>query len=157
MVMPIGDPHPRGYANPVILRVSAALPAAGAWDATPTESFSTNAMNLMLQYTYTRDAVGGAFDLQLEYSLFSVAATVPAGASEWITMNLYAHGPVAAGVDSQSRVQAEYITFQPLTANAEDFPFPVELNKVVERIRCRARESGDTDNPGLLQITAILV
>jgi len=157
MVMPIMEPHPRGYANPVTLRASAALPAAGAWDAAPTESFSVLAQEMTMHFTYTQGDVGGAFDFQLEISIYSIAALVPAGASEWVTMALYAPGPVAAGADSQSRTQREYITYVSQGAAAEDFYFPVQLNKAVERIRCRARESGVVGTPGLLQITAILV
>ena len=159
MVMPIGDPHPRGYANPVILRVSAALPAAGAWDATPIESFATNANEMSVHFTYTRGAAGGAFDWQLEISHYSIVGLVPAGASEWVTMSLYAPGPVAPGADSQSRTQREYITYGSQGAAAEDHTFYVELNKVVERVRIRARESadGDPDNEGTLQITAVMV
>lgn len=157
MVMPIGDPHPRGYANPVNLRVSAVLTAA--WDATPVESFSTNALEMSLHFTYTRGAAGGAFDWQLEVSHYSVTALVPAGASEWVTMSLYAPGPVALGADSQSRIQREYITYGSQGAAAEDHTFYVELNKVVERVRIPARESadGDQQSPGTLQITAVLV
>ena len=157
MVMPIGDPHPRGYANPVILRVSAAV--AAAWDATPVESFSTNALEMSLHFTYTRGAAGGAFDWQLEVSHYSAAALVPAGASEWVTMSLYAPGPVALGADSHSRTQREYITYGSQGAAAEDHTFYVELNKVCERVRIPARESadGDVQSPGTLQITAYLV
>ena len=162
MVMPIMDPHPRGYANPVTLRASAALAAAGAWDATPTESFSTNAQELSLHFTYTQDAeqgVVGAFDWQLEISHYSAVALVPTGASEWVTMPLNAPGPVALATDSQSRVQREYITYGSTAAGAEDFGFDIQLKAVVERIRVRARESADGDqaNPGVLQITAVMV
>ena len=160
MVMPIGDPHPRGYANPVNLRVSAALPAAGAWDATPTESFSTNAREMSIHFTYTAgEQSAGAFDWQLEVSHYSAAALAPAGAGEWVTMSLYAPGPVALAADSQSRIQREYITYGAVGAAAEDFTFYVELNKVVERVRIRARESDDgvIGVPGTLQITAYLV
>jgi len=162
MVMPIGDPHPRGYANPVVLRASAALEAAGAWDAAPTESFSTNALEMSIHFTYTQDAeqgAVGAFDWQLEVSHYSVVALVPTGASEWVTMSLYAPGPVALAADSQSRTQREYITYGATGAGAEDHVFTVVLNKVVERVRIPARESADGDqaNPGVLQITAVLV
>ena len=157
MVMPIMEPHPRGYANPVILRITAALPGFGAWDATPIESFSVLAQEMTMHFTYTRGADGGAFDFQLEISIYSINGLVPAGAAEWVTMGLYAPGPVAPGVDSDSRVQREYITYTSQGAVAEDFYFPVELNKAVERVRVRARESGVTGTPGTLQITAILV
>lgn len=153
MALPILAAHPRGWQNPVNLRISAALAAAGAWDAAPTESFSSGAHNLTLSFTYTRGAAGGAFDWQLEVSIYSVAALVPATASEWVTESLYAAGAVVAGADAQSRVQREYQTYQALLAAAEDFVYgPIALNGTVERIRVRARESGSVGNPGDLQI-----
>ena len=153
------DPYPRGYANPVTLRASAALPAAGAWDAAPTESYSTNGKVMSLHFTYTRGDDPGAFDWQLEVSHYSVAAIVPAGASEWVTMPLYSSGAVALGADSQSNVQLEYITYGATGAAAEDFVWEVALNGTVERVRIRARESADgtIGTPGTLQITAVIV
>jgi hypothetical protein len=157
MALPILDSHPRGWQNPVNLRVSAALPAAGAWDATPVESFSSGAHNLTLSFTYTRGAAGGAFDWQLEVSIYAVAALVPAGASEWVTESLYAAGGAVAGVDSQSRVQREFQTYQATGAAAEDFVFgPIALNGTIERFRVTARESGVVGTPGDLQIAAEL-
>jgi len=160
VVLPIMSPHPRGYANPVILRVSAALAAVGAWDATPIESFSNQVLNASLHFTYTRGAAGGAFDWQIEVSIYSVAAIVPAGAAEWVTMGLYAAGPVALGVDSHSRIQRDYVTYGSTAAGAEDVDTPmIALGGVYERIRVRARESADgiVGTPGTLQITAVLV
>ena len=157
MALPILDPHPRGWQNPVNLRVSAALPAAGAWDAAPVESFSSGAHNLTLSFTYTRGAAGGAFDWQLEVSIYSVVGNVPAGASEWVTESVYAAGAVAAGADTQSRVQREYQTYQATGAALEDFVFgPIELNGTIERIRVGARESGNVGAPGTLQIAGEL-
>jgi hypothetical protein len=154
MALPILDPHPRGWQNPVILRVSAALPAAGAWDATPIESFSSGAHYLTLAFTYTRGAANGAFDWQLQISLYAVNALVPAGADEWVTESVYAAGPVLPGVDTPSRVQREIQTYQPLGAAAEDFVYgPIALHGTIERIRVRAKESGVTGTPGTLQIS----
>jgi len=155
MALPILDAHPRGWQNPVNLRASAALAAAGAWDATPTESFSSGAHNLTLSFTYTRSAVGGAFDWQLQISIYAVAANVPTGADEWVTEAVYAAGAVAAGADTTSRVQRELQTYQATAAATESFPIgPIELNGTVERIRVRAKESGVVGTPGTLQITA---
>lgn len=157
--MHILDAYPRGYRNPVTFRASAALPAAGAWDAAPTETPSTNAESLSLSITYTRGAVGGAFDFQLEYSIYSVAALVPAGAAEWATMGLNAPGIVALGADTQSRIQREYITYGSQGAAAEDFTCVVKLFRGVERIRIRARESADgiIANPGTLSLVGNLI
>lgn len=153
MALPILDAHPRGWQNPVTLRANAAL--AAAWDAAPAESFASGAHNLTLAFTYERGAAGGAFDWQLEVSIYAVAGNVPTGAGEWVTESLYAAGAVAAGVDSQSRVQREFQTYQATGAAAEDFVYgPVALDGTIERIRVRARESGVPGTPGDLQITA---
>jgi len=150
-------PHPTGWANPQIARVSAVLVAT--WDAAPLELVSAYARYLNLHFTYTRGAVGGAFDWQLEVSPYSVAALVPAGASEWVTEAIYAGGAVALGADTQSRVQREYQTYGSQGAAAEDFVYgPIELAGNVERYRVLARESadGDVQTPGTLQITGQL-
>lgn len=146
--------HPPGWTNPVVLRASAALPAAGAWDAAPTESPLAFASGLTLAFTYTRGAAGGAFDFQIEISPYAVVANVPTGASEWITESQLAAGILAAGADVQNRVQREYQTYQATGAGAEDFVYVMDLPTHIERIRVRARESGVVGTPGTLQITA---
>jgi len=155
--LPMFDAHPRGWTNPVALRASAALAAAGAWDATPTASFSSGADHVTLAFTYTRGAAGGAFDWQLEVSPYAIVGNVPAGAAEWITESLYASGGVVGGADTQSRVQREYQTYGSTAAGAEDFVYgPIALHGTIERIRVRARESGVVGTPGTLSIVAEL-
>lgn len=162
MVLPlsaVGDSHPKGWANPINLRVSAALPAAGAWDAAPTESSSAGAHKLTVYFTYTEGGQdGGAFDWQLEVSGYSVVALAPAGANEWVTEAILAPSVVVAGADAQNTVQRDYQTYTVVTAGeTEEFVFgPIELDGTVERIRIRARESGQVGTPGTLQITAVL-
>ena len=139
------------------LRADAALAAAGAWDAAPTESFCSGAQFITLHFTYERGAPGGAFDWQIEWSPYAVVGNVPAGASEWSTESLYAAGAVAAGVDSQSRVQREFETYASTGAGDEDFSYgPIALVGTIERVRVRARESGVVGNPGDLVISATL-
>jgi len=139
------------------LRASAACPAAGAWDATPTAVTAAGAQALTLFFTYTRGAAGGAFDWQLMVSAYARAADAPAGAAEWVTEPLYSAGSVTAGADSQSLVQHEYQTYTVLTGDAEGFVFgPIGLGGTAERVRVRARESGAIGNPGTLQITGVL-
>jgi len=146
------------YLNVQEARASAALPAAGAWDAVPdiVEMPCPYFDNVTLSFTYTRGGAGGAFDFQIETSLYSVAANAPAGASEWVTEAIYATGGVAAGADTTSLVQRELQSYTSQGAAAEDFSFgPVGLNGTVERIRVIARESGAVGTPGLLQIEAV--
>ena len=157
-IIPIGNPHPVGWANPVDMRASAALPAAGAWDATPTEQNVAGAGSIMLYFTYQEgDQAGtGAFDWQVQASAYSIAANAPTGALEWTDESLHASGGVAAGLDTQSRVQAEYQTFAPTSANQEGFVYgPIRFNHHVERVRIPARESGVVGTPGTLQITMV--
>lgn len=150
--------HPRGWANPVNARASAVLPAAGAWDAAPTEFFCTGAKHALIHFTYTLGAAGGAFDWQLQTSAYSLAANAPAGAQAWATQSLYDPGALAAGVDTQSRAQREYVTYRAtVAAVVESFVYgPVDLEGTVERMRIPARESGVTGTPGTLQITVTL-
>lgn len=144
------------YYNVQEARASAALPAAGAWDATPTAMPCPYFSDVTLSLTYTRGAAGGAFDFQIETSPYSVVANAPAGASEWVTEAIYAGGAVAAGADTTSLVQRELQSYTSQGAAAEDFSFgPISLNGTVERLRVRARESGVVGTPGTLQIEAV--
>lgn len=136
------------------VRASAVLPNAGAWDI-PGVFFVSEVDFISLAFTYTRGGAGGAFDYQIEYSLYSVAANVPAGAQEWINQSVYALGAVAAGVDTQSRVQREYETCQATGPAVESFVFgPIALRGTIERMRIMVRESGNVQAPGIAQIQA---
>lgn len=150
--------QPRGYTNPVNLRVSAVLELASAWDPTPVESFSTNAQFLNLVFTYTRGGAAGAFEWQVWTSPYTVAANVPAGAQEWSAPAIYASGAVVAGADTTSLLQREISSYTATGAPVETFYIaPIALRGVVSRIRIRARESGNAGAPGTLQITGVMV
>jgi hypothetical protein len=149
------DTHPGGWRNPVTLRAPAGLPALGGWDLAPVESSSAGARHVTLSFTYERGAAGGACDFQIETSIYAIAGNVPIGASEWVTESIYASGAVAAGADTTSLVQREFQRYTSQGAVVEDFSYgPIALNGTIERIRVRARESGDTANPGDLSIVA---
>jgi hypothetical protein len=150
----IFDSYPKAWHNPVTMRASAALPAGGNWDPAPVEQSVAGAGSVTLSFTYTQGAASGAFDWQLQGSIYSIAALAPTGAGEWADEALYSAGAVAAGADTQSRVQAEYQTFDPTVGTIETFLYgPIELAHTVERVRVVARESGVTATPGILQVT----
>ena len=150
--------YPVPWQNPVILRVSAVLLGASAWDVAPVESFSSYADFLTLAFTYTRGGAAGAFDFQLWTSIYSAVALVPAGGQEWLAPPIYASGAVVAGVDTQSLLQEEYQTYTPIDAAVRSFVIgPIPLRSTIERIRIRARESGNAGAPGTLQIAGELV
>jgi hypothetical protein len=144
------------YINVQEARASNILPAVGTWDATPTEMICAYFEDMTLNFTYERGGAGGAFDWQVEVSPYSVAANVPASASEWLTEAIYAAGGIAAGADTQSRVQREFQTYQATAAGAEDFTYgPVGLDGTIERVRVRCRESGNVGAPGTLHVQAV--
>jgi len=144
------------YLNVQEARVSAILAAAGAWDATPVEMPCPYMEYVAFNLTYTRGGVAGAFDIQIWLSAYSVAANVPAGAEEWVSESVYAGGLLAAGADTQSRLQREYETYQATGAAVEAFSYgPILLGGTYERIYILARESGNAGAPGTLQIEAV--
>jgi hypothetical protein len=111
---------------------------------------------LVLYLSYTRGAAGGAFDFQLQVSPYS--ATV-AGVQNFFNQSEYSAAVLAAGVDSASRLQQEYITYQSQAAAIENVVYgPVELGAGIERIMVRARESatGVQATPGTLHIVGIV-
>jgi hypothetical protein len=112
---------------------------------------------MRLQFTYTRGAAGGAFDFQIESSIYAVVGNVPAGAGEWADSSVEAVGAVVAGVDTQSLVQDGYDTFTSQGAAAETFTYgPVQLNGTIERCRIPCRESGVVGTPGTLAVVVEL-
>ena len=154
--LPISASYPVAWVNPVTIKASAALEAAGAWD-TPTEQSIAGAGRVMLSLTYTRGAAGGAFDFQIQSSIYSIVGNVPAGAGEWANEAIYAPGAVVAGVDTTSLVQREFERYTSQGAAAETFTFgPIEFDHSVERLRITARESGVVGTPGTLVIVGEL-
>jgi len=157
MVLPIFQSYPVGWQNPVVARVSAVLPAAGAWDATPTEFSVAGAKFMSIKISYTRGAAGGAVDWQIEGSIYAVAANVPAGTGEWGNETALAVGAVATGADTQNLVQSEYETFGSQGAAIETIVIgPIELRQTIERLRIPCRESGVVGTPGIAAVVVEL-
>lgn len=151
----MGHPVSATYLDVQEARASAALPAAGAWDAAPLELACPGFNSVLLTFTYTRGGAAGAFDFQILPSPYSVAANVSIGAQEWGAESIYAAGAVVAGGDTTSLVQRDLQSYTATAAAVESFTYgPVKLNGTVERIRIPARESGNVGAPGTLQIQA---
>lgn len=157
-MLPISQPHPI-INSLAVMRPLAILLAAPAWDPTPPEFAVAGFDFATLYFTYTWDVLSigfGAFDVQIETSPYVVNQPV---VQNWFAQALYAAGILAAGVDTQSRIQREYVTYR-ATAAGLGVPetFSRGLVRVVgaERIRIVARESGDLALPGTLEIIALL-
>ena len=155
-MFPLSHPHPTGQANPITFRADALLPAAGAWDANPTEVPVIAFDQLSLYLAYDEDAAvagNGVVDFYIEYSPYSADLV---GVENWFRMSLYAAGAMAAGTDITSNVQREIVSYDSVGATVETFGYgPLQLKQTVERIRIFARESGDVANPGTFQIIGV--
>ena len=151
--MPRGLPH-----NPYFLsdlqpeaRASAALPAAGAWDASPTEIVTAGMDSIRIVCTYTRGAAGGAFEIAPETSGESSGAT-------WERTTIYSGGGVVINTDTTSSLQREGMEYGATAAAAEAITYgPIALDGTVERMRIPARETGVVGNPGTLEIKTFLM
>ena len=152
MALPIDRPSPV-IANPATIRAAAALPAAGAWDAAPTEVACAGYEWMRLYFTYTRAIDGGAAAYRYEISPYYVDK---AGVEDWFQGTVYAPNPLTPCEDVCSEVQREFLIYCATSDDAEMFiSAPIHLAGCVERIRIPCREYGDVDNPGECHIVAL--
>ena len=152
MPLPINQPHPV-IANPATMRAAAALAAAGAWDAAPTEVACAGYGWMRLYFTYTRGAAGGSVAYRYEISPYY---TNLAGVEDWFQGTVYAPNPLTPCEDVCSEVQREFLIYCATSVNAEMFiSAPIHLAGCVERIRIPCREYGDVDIPGDCHIIAL--
>ena len=154
-------PDQVAYHNPynvaellVTARAAAALPAAGAWDATPTEFHCIGLDYVTFYITYTRGAAGGDMQFRVEYSPYSADSV---GVQSWFRGSIYAGGLVASGADTLSNVQREDVEYGSTGAAAEPYIYgPIALHGTVARLRIPAAESGVVGNPGDCHIVALM-
>lgn len=136
------------YLDIQTARASAALPAAGAYDATPRELYCMGFQRVLLSFTYTRGGAAGAFAFRVEVS-------PDTNSTNWHRLTLYSGAAVVPGADAQSDIQREAVEYQATGAGAEQFVFgPLALGGTVERIRVSAAETGNVGAPGTLAIQA---
>ena len=143
-----------GAANPITVRASAVLLGASAWDVAPTEFSVAGVSDITLYVTYTRAGAGGAVDMQVQASPYSVDV---GGVQSWFAQSLFAAAALAAGADSQSRVQREYVTYTSTAAGAETFVYgPIDVESVERlRVACREPAGGAPATPGTVHIVAV--
>jgi hypothetical protein len=140
--------------NPVTVRAAAALPAAGAYDAAPTEFPTANLSYIQFYITYTRGGVGGAVSMHVEYSPYSADV---AGVQNWFRIPCIVCSPQAGG-DATQTVQRASVVYTSTGAGVENVVWPdvpLELDGVVERMRVPCAESGAVGTPGTCHIVAL--
>ena len=134
-----------------VLRASAALPAAGAWDAAPTaiEVMGWTEITLLCAYTRGAQAVAGSVRFKIEVS-YDNAPTV------WYQTTLYQAGALVAGADVNSSLQREDFLYTSTAAAIERFVYHLELPSNVKTLRVAAREVASIAAPGTFAINAML-
>ena len=139
--------------NPITFRASAVLLGGNAWDVTPLVVACPAHSKLTLFLSYTRGAAGGAFDFQILVSPYSADVV---GVQSWFMQSEFTPAVLAAGVDSQSRLQREYVTYASQAAAIENVVYgPVDLGANIERVQVRARESSQVA-VGTLHVVGVI-
>lgn len=134
------------YLDKQTVKVSAALPAAGAYDV-PLELFCPGFDVVTLFVKYTRAGAGGSVRLLPEFML--------TGSTAWYRKSLYGPPVVVAGADAAGLVQSETLLYTSTAAGAESFVFgPLELDGTIEKMRVSCAEVGAVATPGTVEIIA---
>jgi hypothetical protein len=131
------------------LRASAALPAAGAWDAAPTEVPTGTREFLLLTHIYTRGAAGGSFRHMVE------VCTTFGGVDYWGQAKLIQRGAFALGGTVNSSQAIEDFLYGSQGAAAEGSYDLYELGRG-HKVRVTDQEVGAVGNPGTLHQIGIL-
>jgi len=137
------------YLDRQIARVSAALPAAGAFDAAPLELGCVGFRYVTLEIAYTRAGAGGDMQLKIELSPDTTG-------TDWYQSGLYKAANVVSGADTTSNIQREEIEYGSTAAGIERFTLaPLQLQGGAQRIRIPCQESGAVGTPGTVEIIAM--
>ena len=151
------ETHPAGIANPTVVRTLAVLPAAGAWDAAPTEIQCSGAWWLRLYFSYDRAVTAVAGSVDWFYEVSPYYADAAATGEAWFHGTLYVPGQLTSCRVVRSMAQQEIINYCSETEDTETFIGPpVHLGGCIERFRVTCREHGDVNNPGTVEIIAVL-
>lgn len=142
-----------------VFRVSAALPAAGAWDAAPLELdvAGYDWLELFMTYTQGEQAGGGSFAFRIEVSYAFQDASTETPANAWFRQSLYGAGAMVAGTEIRSNIQRENILYTAEGDTGESFVYgPIRIVGGVNRLRIPCAEVGFVGTPGTVEIIGIL-
>jgi len=139
-----------------VLRAVAVLPAAGAWDAAPTEINVDGAQFITLFFSYTRGGAGGSFRFLPQVSPYSADQGV-ATIGNWFPPSVRNVAGFVIGADVAVNVQRlEGDLYTAVGATLETFSLEIELGASAQRFRCACQEVGNVALPGAAHIIAYL-
>jgi hypothetical protein len=138
------------YLDQQQARVSAVLPAAGAWDTAPIEMPCAGFTHVTLYFSYTEGEQAATGALGWKYE------TAPDyDGSVWHQSAIYASGAVASGSDTTSNEQREDKEYGATGATIERWSEgPIALEAGAELIRVFCRENGVVGTPGIAEVEA---
>lgn len=127
-------------------RASAALPAAGAYDASPVTIPDNQGAEVTFYFDYTRGGAAGAFQYKIENSIDGV---------NWYQQASVQELPIVAGTDLVAVSQRASISYTATGASKESFSSET-LTVASTYIRILAKETGNVGSPGTLAITVFV-
>jgi len=130
----------------VQFRASAALPAAGAYDAAPTEVPTGGMCQLTIHLSYDEAAVGG------RVRIIIYGAMLVAGADVWRPLVLGEQQAAVLGAGILTYIEPGIYEFDPLTTGLEGVSIPLDIAGGWYKVRIAAAESGVIGTPGTCQI-----
>lgn len=145
------EPGASQYLNVAqqVLRATAALPAAGAYDASPVPMPVAGWKRLTLFCSYTQGAAGGSVRMLMQFAIAGAPTT-------WYRPTNYRAGGFVAGADVDSSLQCESLLYTATAAGVERFIYDMDLPSNVEYVRVACAEVGAQAKPGTMAITGVL-
>lgn len=121
-------------------RASAILPAAGAYDSSPTSIATNGFKQISFQIAYTRGAAGGAVTYKIEYSNTGFP-------TDFYQICEFQPPAIVAGSDVVIPAQRSEIKYQATGATIEKFMSPT-FTVAGQFVRIVMKESGAVGTPG---------
>jgi hypothetical protein len=140
------------YLDEQVARVSAILPAAGAFDPIPLHLVCAGFTHMMLFISYTKGGqAAGAMQFRVEQTHDGIDIVAPI----WYQGSVLGINLVVSGVVSTDNLQRERIQYGATAGAIEHYMFgPYALQEAIEQIRIPCCEIGEIANPGIVAITA---
>lgn len=137
-------------ARYIVARASAALPAAGAFDASPIILPCSDFSFVTFYISYTRGGIGGAVTLK------PLASPLSDTLASFYQLSAVDVGTLVAGSDLVHIIQRQAVKYTTGGAPAELFTYgPIELRGTVERLQVPCAESGAAGTPGTCAVLAL--
>lgn len=135
-------------SDPITVRATAALPAAGAYDTSPTVIDTTNFATLELRVTYARGGAGGSVKFKVQVASDATQGTFFTRTVDDGTIN-------ASGSSSYSNIYQSEKLYTPAGAGAESYTYIIDVSDV-RYVKIPFAEAGNVGAPGIVTADCVL-